>query len=160
MSRTEKRHSRKDKNPVNQTLRCNTSVIALFRWSTWWMSFASLTIITASKRSSEKVMFLHVSVYLSMGGRGYNVTSCLVPCSFRMGMVPGGGGGGMVSRMGVWSQRWSTVYRTPCYWHLVVATKMGGILLECNFVYYSADTCFQKTFHLVHISCYVQCVKL
>ena len=149
---TEKRHSRKDKNAVNQTLRCYTSVIALFRWSTWWMSFALLTIINASKRSSRKVMFVHVSVTLSTGGE-FNVTSCLIPCSIRRGMVPGGGGG-MVSRRGVWSQRWSTVYRTPCYWHLVAVTEMGGMHLTGMY------SCLSQCRYLLSEICYAQCVKL
>ena len=47
-------------------------------------------------------MFLHVSVFLSMGRGGYNVTSCLVPCSFSGAMVLEGEG--VWYRMGIWSQ--------------------------------------------------------
>ena len=172
MSRTEKRHSGKDKNAVNQTLKCNASVIALFRLSTWWMSFALLTIITIRKRSPGKVMFLHVFVILSTGG-WYNVTSRLIPYSFQRGMVPGGKGdmvpgvgsqegeGGMVP--GGYGPRGRVQYiLTP-----LLLTSSGNHRIGRYASYWNAFLfitvailAFRKLSQLVHRSCYAQYVKL
>ena len=59
--------------------------------------------------------------------RGYDVTSCLVPCSFQGVWSRGGGGyslwgGGMVTEV---------QYTYPWYWHLVVATTHPTGMYSC-----------------------------